>query len=182
MAATFTFTLQGTSPTVIANTDSLQFAGAGFDTPVAVGEYNSSMHVKTSGGTNKSASNTPRNNKFISATQVDWGTGVQNLSAISTANSALKINFTEDIAVATSGAKFYAFDGTTIANGPTGVTFKAAQRGNSSWVDAEGSGSPLSLADQTSATSHDYFIPVSASPDSVGLKSNFALRFELTYV
>jgi len=61
------------------------------------------------------------------------------------------------------------------------VTFQAAEQGDSAWTNAEGSAAALTLTDQGAATSHDYFIAVSASPESVGLKSAFALRVELTY-
>jgi len=180
--ATFTFTLQGTSDTTIGATDVLQFAGAGgFDSKVTVGAYNDSTHVRASGGADQSSGNTPRNNKYISSTEADWGDGTELLTAVTDAECALKINFSDAASVATSSAIFYAYDGTTTTSAPTGVTFYAAESGDSTWTGAEGSGSALSLADQAAATSHDFFILVSASPDSVGLKSDFTLRIELTY-
>lgn len=180
--ATFVFTLQGSSDTVIGATDRLQFAGAGgFDSKVTVGEFNDSTHVKSSGDADDSSGNTPRNNKYISGTQADWGDGTESLTAITDAECALKINFSDPSSVAITGAIFYAYDGSTTTAVPTGVTFYAAEQGDSNWTNAEGSAAALSLTDQAAATSHDYFIAVSASPESVGLKSAFALRVELTY-
>lgn len=179
--ATFTWTLQGTSDTTLGATDTLQFAGGTFDSNVTVGAYQDSTHVKASGGTDSSAANTPNNVKYISGTQGDWGAGTELLTAILTSECTLKVNFSDAASVATSAAIFYAYDGTTTTTGPTGVTFYAFEQGDANWTLAEGSGSAVTLTDQAAATSHDFFIGVSASPDSVGLKSNFTIRCELTY-
>jgi hypothetical protein len=180
--ATFTFTLQGSSDTVIGATDRLQFAGAsGFDSKVTVGAYNDSTHVKSSADANDSNGNTPENNKYVSGTTADWGDGVENLNLITEAECALKINFSDAASVEITDAIFYAYDGSTTTAVPTGVTFQAAEQGDAAWTNAEGSAAAVTLADQAAATSHDYFIAVSASPESVGLKSAFAIRVELTY-
>lgn len=180
--ATFTWTLQGATPTTIDATDRVQMAGAGgFDSKITVGQYNDTTHVKTSANANKSSANTPRNNKFLTSTTVSVnGGGSTSLSATSQANCALKINFADPASVAITGAIFYAYDGTTPATPPVGITFKAAEQGDASWTDAEGSGSPVTLNDKTANTSHDYFVQISGSPDSVGLKS-YGFRCELTY-
>lgn len=187
--ATFTWYLQGTSPTTIDATDIVQFAGSGgFDTKVTVGEYNDTTHVKSSGGANDSSGNTPNNNKFISQTggtagdsQGDWGDGTEDIDQILTSECALKINFSDASSVITESAVFYAYDGSTTTSAPTGVTFVAAEQGDANWTAAEGSGSAVSITDDTAATSHDYYLLASVSPDSVGLKDAFTLRIELTY-
>lgn len=186
--ATFVWTLQGTSPTTIDATDKVQFAGASFDSAITVGQYNATTHVKSSGGANDSNGNSPKNSKFISQTggtggdsQVDIGGGTVDLDSVSTANCPLKINFSHGSSVVTTGCIFYAYDGTTTTAAPTGVTFVAAEQGDANWTAAEGSASGVTITDDTTATSHDYYILVSASPDSVGLKSAFKLRMELTY-
>lgn len=180
--ATFTFQLQGTTPTTIEATDIIQFAGAGgFDSKITAGQYNDSTHVESSVGANDSSANAPKNNKYISATEVDIGAGTVLLSSLTDADAALKINFSDPSAVATESASFYAYDGVTTTAVPTGVTFQAAEIGDTNWTNAEGSAAALSLADQAAATSHDFFIAISASPESVGLKDAFSLRVELTY-
>jgi hypothetical protein len=179
--ATFTWYLQGTSPTTIEDTDKLQFAGGSFGAAVTVSEYNTSTHVESSVGADDSSANTPNNNKYIASGTADWGDGTENLDQIATTEAALKINFSHGSSVVTSNTKFYAYDGTTPATAPTGVTFYAAEVGDSAWTNAEGSGSALAIDDDTTGTSHDYFIAVSASPESVGLKTAFKLRIELTY-
>ena len=185
--ATFTHTLQGVSPTVLDATDILQFAAAAFDSKIKVGEYNGGTHVKTAADADKSSGNTPNNNKFISQagggggdSQADWGDGTEDLDAITTAEAALKINFSDAASVITEDAVFYAYDGSTPATPPVGITFVAAEVTDTNFTAAEGSGSPLELADQIAGTSHDFFIVPSASPDSVGAKTG-AYRIELSY-
>lgn len=186
--ATYTWTLQGTSPTTIDATDLVQFAGATFDSAITVGQYNASTHVESSVGANDSSGNTPKNNKFISQTggtggdsQVDVGSGTVDLDSVSTANSALKINFSHGSSVTTTGHIFYADDGATTTAVPTGVDFRAAEQGDANFTEAEGSAAGVTITDDTTATSHDYYIVLSASPTSVGEKTAFRLRSELTY-
>lgn len=186
--ATFIWYLQGTSDTTIEATDIVQFAGASFDSAITVGSYNDSTHVESSGGADDSSGNTPNNVKFISASggtggdsQADWGDGTEDLDGMLTGEATLKINFSDASSVTTSSATFYAYDGSTTTAVPTGVTFYAAEQGDTNFTNAEGSGSALSLTDQSASTSHDFYIAVSASPESVGEKTAFKLRIELTY-
>ena len=186
--ATFTWYLQGTSPTTIEATDIVQFAGGTFGSAITVDAWNSSTHVESSVGADDSESNGPKNCKFISQTggtagdsQCDIGGGTVDIDAVSTANSPLKINFSDDASVTTTGAIFYAYDGSTTTEVPTGVNFKAAEQGDAVFTDAEGSAAAVTIADDTAGTSHDYFLLVSASPTSVGVKTAFKLRIELTY-
>src|SRR5690348_11224234 len=134
--ATFTWTLQGTTGTTIGATDTVQFANGTFGSKITVGSYNASTHVKASGGTESSSGNSPKNSKYLTSSTVDIGSGSTSLSGVTTANCPLKINFSDASSVATSSAIFYAYDGTTTTNAPTGVTFQAAQQGASTWTAA----------------------------------------------
>ena len=186
--ATYTWYLQGGSPTTIDATDLVQFAGATFDSAITVGAYNASTHVESSVGANDSTGNTPRNNKFISQaggtggdSQADWGDGTEDIDAITTAECALKVNFSHGSSVTTTGHIFYAYDGTTTTAVPTGVDFRCAEQGDANFTEAEGSAAGVTVTDDTTATSHDYYFVISASPTSVGRKTAFKLRSELTY-
>jgi len=185
--ATFTWYLQGSTPTTIGATDKLQFANGVFNGKITVGEYNDSTHVKSSTGEDLSASNNPNNVKFISqsgggggASQADWGDGTEDLDDMENAEATLKINFSDEASVITEDAVFYAYDGTTPATPPTDITIVAAEVGDTNFTEIAGSGSPLEIADQSASTSHNYYIAVSASPDAVGAKAG-KVRFELTY-
>lgn len=186
--ATYTWTLQGTSPTTIEATDLIQFAGATFDSAITVGQYNASTHVESNVGANDSSGNTPKNSKFISQTggtggdsQVDIGGGTVDLDSVSTANCPLKINFAHGTSVTTTGHILYAYNGSVTTTGPTDVDFRAAEQGDANWTEAEGSAAAVTVTDDTAATSHDYYFLISASPTSVGEKTAFKIRSELTY-
>jgi hypothetical protein len=186
--ATYTWTLQGGTPTTIEATDLIQFAGATFDSAITVGAYNDSIHVESSVGANDSSGNTPENNKFVSQTggtggdsQANWGDGTEDLDQITTAECSLKINFSHGSSVTTTGHILYAYNGSSTATGPTEVDFRAAEQGDANWTEAEGSGSAVSVTDDTTATSHDYYFAISASPTTVGEKTAFKIRSELTY-
>lgn len=183
---TFLWKLQGTTPTTIAATDILQFAGGSFNAPVFTGSYNDSMHVKSSGGSNLSAANTPRNNKFISQTggtagksqvQVDGG-ATADLDTLVNANAAIKITVSDVASFATGSGKFFSYDGVTPATPAANIDVRAAEVGDSNFTQAEGSVSPLVLDDQVAATSHDFYIIISKSPSAIGFNSD-KLRLEL---
>lgn len=188
--ATFTWQLQGTSPTTIDSQDILQFAGGdGFDSPIPVTEYNDTTHVKDGDdNSDKSSGNTPNNVKFISQSggtggdsQADWGDGTEDLDQITNGEATLKINFSDAASVETTDAVIYAYDGTTPATAPVNVDVRMAEVGDTNFTQAEGSGSPVTINDDgTPATSHDYYIAVSMSPATAGLKEG-AIRIELTY-
>lgn len=181
--ASFTWTLQGTTPTTIGATDILQFANATFDSAITVGQYNNSTHVESSTGTDLSSGNSPKNSKYLTSSTVSINGGSsESLSGVTTTNCPLKINFSHGTSVITYDAVFYSYDGTTTTAAPTDVTFQAAEQADTNWTNAEGSATPVTITNHsTPATSHDYYLLVSASPESVGLKSAFKVRIELTY-
>lgn len=182
----FLWELQGATPTEIAETDIIRFAGATFSDPVLVGDYNDSIHVKSSVGVDLSAANTPNNNKFISQaggtggkSQVAINGGAaQDLDTVVDAEAAIHVETTDVAAVVMSDGIFYSYNGVTPSVATAGLTVKAAEVGNPNFTDAEGNGSPLALGDQGSATVHDYYLIVSKSPSTPGLKSD-KLRIEL---
>ena len=194
--ATFIWTLQGASPTVIGvvATDELEFAGAGgFDSKITVGAWNDTIHVRTLPSTDKSTGNTPENNKFISQTggtagdsEADWGDGTEDIDAILTTEASLKVNFAHGSSVITENCIFFGYQqgaATTVV--PVDVDMKAAEATvDILFTEPEGSAAALTLADNSTATSHDFFIILSCSPSAVGLKDSvgdFAMRMELDY-
>lgn len=182
--ATYVWTLQGTTPTTIAATDILQFAGLSFGNAIFVGNYQDSMHVKTSGGTNKSLGHSPHNTKYVSIDHMILDGSASTLLtdvSLTTAKCPLKINFSHPTSVIITNHIFYAYSGGLTTNPPVDVDFKAAEFGDTQWTSANGSGAALGLADHASADSHDFFLLVSASPTAVGLKQQFVLRDELIY-
>lgn len=194
MAWTLTAQLTTGTYTVLATDQIWWTAGADNSSAnyVVVGNYQDGTHIYASNGTtHQCATNHVNNTKYVDATHVNVNAGGSILlTAMTSANCGLKFVFdTSDLggaSVTTSGAKFYAYDGTTDANAMSGITFQAngfsgATATGTSWVAANGSGAALSFADQTTATSHTFYTATSASPTSTGAKTG-KVKFTLTYV
>ena len=180
--ATFTHTLQGSTPTTLDATDILQFAGGTFDSKITVDAYNSSTHAKSDADADDSAANEPNNNKYVASGTGDWGDGTEALNLITDAECTLKINFAHGSDVNFEDAEFYAYDGTTTASPTVGMIVYAAEQGDAAWTRiSDGSGTPVTLADGTPAgQTFDRYIAISAAPTSVGAKTG-KYRVELTY-
>jgi len=183
MALTQDWKLQGTTATTIDETDSIAFSDGTFGHPIQVGSYNDGTHVRSSAGVDDSASNSPHNTKYLTSTTMSLNGGASaNLSTLTTGNSPLKITVTESVNITVTDIKMYAYDGTTTTNAPSGMNVYLAEQGDSSWTQAHGSGNALTLDDRsTAATSHDFYVAISASPTSVGVKSANKLRLEFVY-
>jgi len=155
-----------------------------YGTKVQVGSYQDGMHLRTSSGTDTDACGSPHmdNIKYLTSTtcSINGGSSV-NVSTI-TQNDCVRIKFTDgSTSVTTENGKFYAYDGTTDTNAPTGVTAQALEQGDSSWTACGGSGNAVSITDQSAAVTHYYYVAMSASPTSVGEKTNFAWKISLDY-
>lgn len=183
--ATWTWTAQLTSGSLtIGATDKVGFYGTNFGDAITVNEYQDSTHIENSSGTELCTSYHVHNTKYLTATTVSIDGGAsQTLGASvpTTAQCPLKINFSHTTAVATSNGKFWADNGSDVNTAPTDVTFKAGEQGDTSWTSAGGKTNAVTLNDQSSATSHDFYIFCSASPTAVGNKTAFRLGIELTY-
>lgn len=182
--ATWTTTAQLTSGTLsVGASDRIWFNGSTFGTNVTVSSYQDSTHISNSSDTHQCTTNHVNNVKYLTSTTMSLnGAGSTNLSTLTTGQAPIKFNFSDASSVATSAASFYFYDGTTDATAMSGVTVQAAEAAvTSTWVAANGSGSALSIADDTAATSHDYFIAMSVSPTSTGAKTG-KCKITLTYV
>lgn len=190
----WTVTSQRTSGTlVVGATDRIWFNGVGgtFGTNVVVSSYQDGTHVSNSSDVQQDSNATPvHNTKFLTSTTMSLdGAGSAALSTLTTANAPLKFTFdTTDLggaSVVTSGAKLYAYsssDGTPVS----GITVQAGEAAvTSTWVSIGTTGAAaagLSIADQSTATSHNFFVAVSVTPTSTGAKTTNVLKLSLTYV
>jgi hypothetical protein len=183
MALTKGLVLQGTADTTVDETDSIAFHNGTFDAPIQVGEYNDGTSVRASGGTDDSDGNTPNNNKYVDSTNVSINGGASEaLSGMTTGEAALKFTLTESVSITVSSISMFGYDGTTETNAPTGTNLYLAEVGDTNWTQAHGSGSALSLSDSsTPATSHDFYVAISASPTSIGDKTANKIKLAFTY-
>lgn len=104
----------------------------------------------------------------------------------------IRVHFNDAASVTSSGARFYTFDGSVVANEAVGVTVYAFEQGqsNTAWelinddagnIGGDNAGERLDVSDQGAGTDLYWYIAVSVSPQSVGAKTSFDLGFALTY-
>lgn len=183
MALTQTWALRSTTTdTTIDSTDSLAFSDGTFGNAITVNAYNGGSHVRSSAGANDSSAVTTRNVKYIASGTADWGDGTESLTDITDAECTLKLTIAYDTEITVTDISLYGYDGTTDATGPVGMTVQLAEQGDAAWTTTTGNDGVLAIADSdTPATSHDFFVAVSASPTSVGVKSANRLKVTFTY-
>ncbi len=188
------------------NSSGVGFYGSSFAASIPVSSWNSRTFITNSNGTLEGPEGnnikwTHANSGIIGST----GSSVV-LTRIPNYLSTLNIRFTHSSGVQTSNATLYIYDRTSINNGPSGVTCKVAEvihtdtvqnnngSGDTSWITAAGTGTTVSFVGSPgtsglspSGTStidsrHDWYAAISASPDSVGSKTNFGLYFSCEYI
>ena len=174
----------GTADVAVGATDKFSFYGAAFNDAIEVSSYQDSSHVEDNANSEICSTAHLMNTKYIAAGSMDFNAGDGGaLGAGMPTNEGcpLYILFGDDSAVTTSSTTIWAYDDSTDSAVPTGVTFQIAEGGNATWTNAEGSGAAMGVGDDTSAATHHYYFSVSASPESVGVKTAFAMKFQLTY-
>lgn len=181
------------------------YGDAGFGYSVPVGLYNGRTFITDSTGTAQGPE--VDNNKYAGASTVivgQAGSGI-NLRQLPNYLSTVNIRFTHATPVQVQNAKVYGFDRVNQNNNPSGVNLMAAQiihpdttqvmngSGTAAWVNIKGSTTtlPITSGPGTSGLSpngigtvdsrHDWFLSLSASPQSVGAKE-FGLFMELEYL
>jgi hypothetical protein len=96
--------------------------------------------------------------------------------------ATLKLTISESTNITVTDITMYAYDGTTTTDAPVGMDVYLAEQGDAAWTNADGSAAALTISDSdTPATDHYFYVAVSASPSSVGVKSANKLSVELTY-
>lgn len=186
------------------------FYGSTFGSSVQVGSYQDATFITNSNGTVNGGQ--LDNLKYVGTTsgvQVNGG-ATENLSGVPLASATLNIRFTFDTAVKTQNGEARIFDRTDINANASGVTSRvaqlvnggsgvnqstgAAQASHNGWLALNGSGLTMTLLSSpgsgglspngvdTSGTRHDWYLGLSASPDSIGSKTLYGLYCELEYL
>jgi hypothetical protein len=203
--ATFTFHSAGND---IGSSGVGFFGNAGFGSSVSVGAYQDSTYITNSNGTIAGAL---LNNIKYSHPSSGIVNGIGspsglNLQAITNSQASLNVRFSHTSAVATQNVKLRIYDRANINNAASGVTTKVAEiihptttnaldgSGSSSWQTPAGSGTVMNLVSSpgmsglrpngsgTIADRHDWYLALSASPDSIGSKTQYAMWVELEYL
>ena len=210
MAAAINFFVPALAFTPINNLSGsgLGFYGsAGFGASVAVGSFQDNTYVTNSNGT---AQGPQTNNfKYINASSgyLNGATSGLHLRQIPNYQSTVQVRFTYDTGVKVQNAKARIYDRTNINNAATGVLCYVADiwhsdtvqnmngSGASTWSALAGSSVVLTFANaspgvsglapsgtNTVSDTHDWWMVLSASPNSVGSKTQFGLYVELEYL
>jgi hypothetical protein len=185
----------------------LGFYGSdGFGSSVQVGQYQGRTFITNSTGTAQGPE--ADNVKWThpgSGIVGQVGTGL-GLRFIPNHQATLNIRFTHTSAIKVQNAQLRIFDRSNINNPASGVTTKTAQiihyntnqdntgSGDTTWNTPGGSGSIQSLVaspgvsglspngPDTTNIQHDWYVALSASPDSIGSKTQFGLYCALEYL
>lgn len=165
--------------------------GDNYGDTITVGEYQSSIHIideaSADGCDNHPTNKIPSLSHIPDETSLlyhRWttGSGEINLNTLDLADEGcFKYNFTHGSAVSTSGGIYYGYDGTTQSTAADGLAFWAFEPPDTTWTAASGNGAALDLTDQGSSADHNYYIGISAGPESVGAKTGSKARIEVTY-
>ena len=186
------------------------FGGAGFGSSVEVGAYQGTTFVSDGAGTIKGAQ--AQNVKFLNGSGVlgTASSGI-GLRAIPNYQATLNVRFTHASKVKVQNCEMRIYDRTNINNAASGVTTKVAElihprvtqfatgSGDTTWITPKGSGTVVNFAnspgtsgfyagDGVSVVStkesarHDWYAAMSASPDSIGNKTQYGLFFSLEYL
>lgn len=182
------------------------YASGGFGYPVAVGEYQGRTFITSAAGTSQGPE--VDNVKYLneaSGILGQTGSGIA-LTAIPNYQATLNIRFTHSSAVQVQNAELRIYDRSNVNNDPSGVLCQVAEiihpdivqdnngSGDTSWINAHGSGVTVDLVDgpgvsglspngaSTSETDHDWYVSLSASPSTIGSKTQFGLYISLEYL
>lgn len=209
MAAAIAFLAGGSGQPSDITGSGLGLFGASFGASVQVGQYQDSTFITDGAGSIDGGAST--NGKYpgnSSGVEIDGGAEVQ-LSGVPVESGSLNIRFTFDTPVTTQNAELRIFDRFNKDNDASGVTTQADQlvnggsgvdsAGNASgtntgWVALNGSGSTMTLLNSpgsgglspsgaiTDDVRHDWYVMLSASPDSIGSKTDYGLFVELEFL
>ena len=186
------------------------YGSTGFGASVAVGAYQGKTFITDSNGTVQGAE--AWNTRFVNTSGVSIAEGGDlHILKTPNYQAPLNIRFTHSTAVKVQNAKVYIYDRSNINNNASGVTTKVAEiihpdvvqthsgSGDSTWYTPGGSSQTVPLAnspgvsgnyagDGVTAVSsrpdvaHDWFVAISASPDSIGSKTLYGLYCALEYL
>ncbi len=195
--------------TINLNGSGLGFYGPGFANSVNVGEYQQTTFITNGNGTDQGAQ--VHNIRYLNGASgiIDSATSGVFLTQVPNYLATGNIRFTHSTAVLTQNVKVYIYDRSNINNNASGVTTKFAEvihpdtvqnnngSGDTTWLTPNGSGVVVTMAPSPGIsglyagngsnslrgdTRHDWYFAISASPDSVGAKTQYGLWCQLEYL
>ncbi len=200
--ATVTFYAGEGSNLYTTQTSGLGFYGpGGFGYAVPLNEYQDYTYITNGVGTIQAAQ--ADNVKYHSANSGTVDSVIYNLKDIPNYKATLNIRLEHGSAISTQNGRVYIYDRYSKVNPASGLTCKIAQIdhtgtvntglvgvGSTSWTTAAGTSSYLTLSNTPGISGygggaqvqHDWYLAISASPTSIGAKTQFGLMFEVEYL
>ena len=184
----------------------LGFFGGGFGQSVPVGAYQQTTFITDGNGVNQGPQ--VNNIEYLNAQSGILNSAASGINLLAMPNylASLNIRFTNSTAVKTLLPQLVLYDRTSTNNPPSGVTTQVAElvhpdtvqnpdgSGSQTWTTPGGSAVILTLTSspgtsglrpngsQTTDTQHDWYLALSASPNTIGSKNQYALYFSLEYM
>jgi hypothetical protein len=170
----------------VLSTYKLGFYGDNFGDTITVGDYQNSIHILNASDGDH-CDNHPTNrleNIHYEGPSFGYHRGTTSSGSLDISTientSLLRYHFNHASAVSISGGLYYAYQ-TATGTPPTEISSWAFEPPDTVWSSASGVGNALALTDQGSAEDHDYYIGVSVSPQTVGSKTGWYMRMDITY-
>lgn len=205
MAAEITFWAD-TEHVINLGGSGLGFFGSSFTDSVNVGEFQDSTYITSSDGSIEGPQVNNVKWTHPGSGSIN-GTSSINLQYCPNRLASLNIRFTNDTPVRLQNSKFIIFDRSNLNNPASGVLVKAAEvihpdpnqanisaSSDSTWSTPGGSSVIMNLVTSpgmsglringasTNSDRHDFYVNISASPTSVGSKTQFGGYFETEYL
>ncbi len=191
------------------NGSGLGFYGAGFGQSVDVSAYQGTTFITNGAGTAQGAQ--VNNIKYENTLSGFLGSATSGVLLTQMPNylATLNIRFTHGSAIKAQNTVVRIYDRSNINNDASGVTTKVAElihpdtvqnnngSGDTTWLTPHGSAVTVSLAPSPgysglyagnganstrSDTQHDWYLAISASPDSIGSKTLYGLYISTEYL
>lgn len=190
------------------NGSGLGFYGSGFGNSVDVGSFNETTFITDANGTIQGPQvNNIRWTHAESGIINSAGAGV-NITQIPNYLATINIRFTHTSAVKTQNGVVRIYDRTTTTNAASGVTTYVAElihpdtvqndngSGDAEWINSTSGTSSVAITlvdspgysgeresgSETYSDQHDYYLAITASPDSIGSKTDYGMYVELEYL
>lgn len=195
-----------TEHVVNLNGSGLGFFGSTFGNSVNVGEYQDTTYITDGNGVNEGPQVNNVKWTHPASGSINGADSIA-LQYIPNRLATLNIRFEHDIPVRTQNARLRIFDRSNINNPASGVTCKVAQiihpdpnqanissSSDAVWSTPAGSSVMLDLISSpgmsglrpnganTQDVRHDFYVCASASPNSIGSKTQFAGFFEVEFL
>ena len=187
------------------------YGDAGFGSSVTVGGYQGTTYITNSTGSTQGASGNNIKYHNVGSGLLTVGGTATKIDAISYHDATLQIRFDHTSEVQAQNAELRVYDRSNINNNAVGVTTQAAEIvhpwiggadttgsgvNDGRFYSINGSGSILSLSPSPgptgvfvgngtstySSTIHDWYVGMSASPNSIGSKTSYGLYVSLEYL